>query len=236
MKQILFLLILLSSLNSQAKLFQNSYISFELPQNWNCILKHTEWVCHDKHAKKKNRAVIILTAKEAGPSDSIALYTTHIKTPKFLALKSGKAHRSKVYKVKKWKISGNTWVDGLHYQSEVQSFYTRYLATVKNKLGILVTFSAHKQHYTKYTSDFMRAIKSLKVVAKKNILNRAAMNNIRPSHETLGSPINAAIPQEMLAQDLPDENGEGGTSTTTIILLIAFLAAVSGAYLFIKKS
>jgi hypothetical protein len=78
-------------------------------------------------------------------------------------------YTSKVKVVKKRKISGVNWVDAIHLGSEVETYYTRYAATVKDSLGILVTFSAHKDHYGKYSNDFMKAVQSLKVIAPKDI-------------------------------------------------------------------
>ncbi|MEZ4871554.1 MAG: hypothetical protein R2827_04760 [Bdellovibrionales bacterium] len=55
--------------------------------------------------------------------------------------------QSKIRYVKKYSLNGKEWVDSLHESSEVEGYYTRYVATVSGGLGILVTFSAHKKHY-----------------------------------------------------------------------------------------
>src|SRR5437868_7904155 len=136
---------------AHAKLFRNAYISFELPQSWNCNLEQTEWVCRSETTKESKEAIIILTAKEVGPTDSMQLYEQHLNTPITLALKTGGATESKiVYKAKTELINDQTWIDGLHLGSEVQNYFTRYLATIKGRIAVMVTFSAHKQFYTKY--------------------------------------------------------------------------------------
>ncbi|RYZ85297.1 MAG: outer membrane protein assembly factor, partial [Proteobacteria bacterium] len=51
-----------------------------------------------------------------------------------------------------------------HLSSEVQNYFTRYLASIKGRIAVLVTFSAHKQFYTKYSQDFFKAVSTLRVI------------------------------------------------------------------------
>jgi hypothetical protein len=170
---------------AQAARFHNAYTSFELPPNWKCQREHTETVCTSRYGKKSKEAIIILTAKEAGPSDSFANYLNYLKTPKTILTKAGKPNQSKLLHVKDRNIANHKWVDGMHLGSEVTSYYTRYLATIKDRIAILVTFSAHQAHYTKYSKDFIRAIESLRVVATKDLLanrpNLATGTQVKPS-------------------------------------------------------
>src|SRR5690606_2019872 len=130
----------------------------------------TEWVCVSQFSQKSKEAIIILTAKEVGPTDTFQAYTAHLKTARTLPGPRGNPAQSKVYQVTQRQISGHPWVDGMHMGSEVTSYYTRYLATIKDRIAILVTFSAHKAHYTKYSNDFLKAIQSLRVVTSKDLL------------------------------------------------------------------
>ena len=43
-----------------------------------------------------------------------------------------------VYTPKKYNINDHPWLDGLHLNSEIPGYYTRYLATIKDQLAILV--------------------------------------------------------------------------------------------------
>ena len=54
--------------------------------------------------------------------------------------------------------------------SEIQDYYTLYLATVKEQLAILVSFSAEKDKYQKYNAIFDRALKTLKITADQHVL------------------------------------------------------------------
>lgn len=168
-KNILFGFVLLTSLLAQGELFNNSYISFEIPKNWKCKPFNAAWACHSKLARKQKEAVIVMVAKEAGALDNLAQYQSFLKTPRDVKEKV-KNHilKSKVIHVKQKLINSQPWVDGLHRGSEVPSYFTRYLVTKccsnsAMKLGILVTLSSQKDHHTKYANDFLKVINSLRV-------------------------------------------------------------------------
>lgn len=227
------LLSILITTSAHAKAFRNAYISFELPASWNCSLEQTEWVCRSESSKESKEAIIILTAKEMGPTDSISLYEGHLNTPITLNLKSGATSMSKiVYKAKNVQINDQMWVDGLHLGSEVNNYFTRYLATVKGRIAVLVTFSAHKQFYTKYSQDFFKAVMSLRVIETKNLGNNPDLGPIRPGSGTLGpGSFQNAMPADMANPD--EQSGKG--SSKGLLLGIALILAAAGIYIFLKK-
>ncbi len=222
-----------------AKIFQNSYVSFELPDNWGCELEGTEWVCVNKFAKKlneKKEAVIILTAKEKGPSDSLEAYETHLKTPRKLVNAKGKSYVSELKQVKQRKISLQTWVDGLHLGSEVENYYTRYLATTKSQIAMLVTFTAHKEHYSKYANDFIRAIQSLKIIAADEIL-AGSSNQLKSREQDLYAlPVSGALGDAMGDEEMydNDESDSGGLPTKILVGMMLLGAGGFGFYLLNK--
>lgn len=222
-----------------AKIFRNAYVSFELPERWECVLEQTEWVCRTSNPAYDNReAIIILTAKEVGPADNLPQYTNHLKTPRTIASRTGQPLQSQVYKVEQINIGNHPWIDGMHLSSEVPNYYSRYLATTKDKIAILVTFSAHKLHYTKYSTDFFRAIQSLRVIATAGILRGQGEGggaNL-PGSETIGPNIQSGFPSD--GELLPDEidNGGGGSTMTQGILFLALLIGAAGTYLLLKKN
>ncbi|MNJ98428.1 hypothetical protein D3C87_161940 [compost metagenome] len=226
------LAVILLSFSAQAKVFRNAYIAFEMPDTWKCNLEQTEWVCRSEQSKESKEAIIILTAKEVGPTDTFPLYESHLNSPIALNLKGGGVAESKiVYKAKNVQIHDQPWIDSLHLGSEVPNYFTRYLATIKDKIAILVTFSAHKQFYTKYSQDFFKAVMSLRVIASKNLLSRPELGPIRPGSETLGAPIGSAMPSDMMQ----DGMNEGGGSNKGLLLGGALLLAAVGVYIFLKK-
>ena len=175
---------------ASAKQFKNAYISFEIPERWSCLLEATEWICRSQDTNESKEAIIVLTAKEVGPSDSLQIYENHMKNPIKTTTKTGEVVMSQVMSPPSQKKIGNLlWVDGFHQSSEIQNYYTRYIATIKEKIAVLVTFSAHKEFYTKYSADFFKAVDSLNVIATKNSLQDPSVSG--PSG-TLG-PISTGV-------------------------------------------
>lgn len=222
---------------AQAKVFRNSYISFQLPPNWDCHLDEMEWVCYSSFSQKAKEAIIILTAKEQGPPDTLSAYEAFLKQSRRPMLRGGRpGPPSKVKKVTRTRINGQVWIDALHLGSEVPHYYTRYLATVKNGLGILVTFSAYERYFSKYASDFMRAIRSLRVIAPKDLLGRSSSHYIRGPREQLGSSIGRHLPGLTLPpSDLPEEPDLGAKKKSLYTKLIGLGLVLLAVVLFLLK-
>jgi len=223
---------LLFSLSAQGKVFRNAYISFEMPETWKCNLEQTEWVCRSEMSKESKEAIIILTAKEVGPTDSLELYESHLGAPIRNTLRGSGPESQVIYKAKRVQINDQPWIDGLHSGSEVPNYFTRYLATIKDRIAVLVTFSAHKQFYTKYAADFFKAVSSLRVIASKNLLSKPDLGPIRPGSETLGGPIGQAMPGDMFSSEQLDSSGGGDKSL--YLGLAAILAAV-GIFIYLRS-
>ena len=220
-----------------AKNFRNAYVSFDLPDNWQCHLEDTEWICRSQDKKEARQAIIILTAKEVGPADSLKSYENHLKTPKVTANRSGQPITSKVKHTKKNQVNNHIWIDGLHLSSEVSGYYTRYLATTKGKIAILVTFSAHQRFYTNYTHHFFKAIQSLKVVATNALFAKPNMAPIHGANEQFGAGIVEAFPEDMYQEDEyeEDESMQDSGNTNAIAIGLVLLALAGYAYLQISK-
>lgn len=234
MKYILITALFFLCISSEAKLFSNSYVSFELPPRWECNAEGTEWICRSELKSDAQTAIIILTAKEVGPSDGLTQYESYLKQPKTIPDSSGRPFTSEVKGVKVRKINDHDWVDGLHMGSEIPSFYTRYLATTKQNIAVLVTFSAHKKFYTKFSNDFFKAILSLRVTAPTKV---GAGAPIRGAGESLGAPLGSSFPSDMIVDDsegYPDELNSKSDSKEKLFGIGLLLVAL-GAYFFIKK-
>ena len=170
LKNLMCSLVLLASVSASGTIFNNSYISFEVPTNWKCKPFQATWVCHSKLARKQKEAAIIMVAKEAGTLDSPTQYQSFLKNPRDIREKgTNRILKSKVIHVKQKFINRQPWVDGFHKGSEVPAYFTRYMVTKccdnsAMKLGILVTLSAKDTHYTKYANKFLKVINSLRVL------------------------------------------------------------------------
>ena len=158
--------------------FANQFTEFELPPKWQCQLEGAEWVCQSTDQAKKRDAIIILAAKLKGDQDSLDQYLDYLKKPKAYTSVQKKPVKSEMKYSKTVSLSGHAWVDSLHLESEIPGFYTRYLATVKQDIGVLVTYSINKDKYTEYLNDFENMVKTLKVFRKAGGINKGPTESL----------------------------------------------------------
>lgn len=210
--------------NVFAKTFSSQFSEFELPNGWDCALEGSEWVCQSENKDRKKEAIIILAAKYRGDQDSLDQYQAYLKATKTFALPGGKTQISEPKSVEVREINNQKWVDALHLASEVPGFYTRYLATVKDSLGIAVTFSVGKDHYEAYQEIFDKIIATLKVFDQKG------NNNWVPKEKNTDEPglDGTYVPSESNPNDIKvgpkgKKGGLGDTETTIIGLIVAAL-------------
>lgn len=232
----IFLMLSLSPLDAESRTFKNAYISFEMQDNWKCNLEQTEWVCRAEDPQEAKEAVIILTAKEKGPTDTLTIYETHMNSPINTVSKAGIPLTSTVkYKAQTARINDQPWLDGLHTDSEVQNYYTRYLATIKDEIAILVTFSAHNNYYAKHSINFNKTIQSLRVIATKDLLSRPDLGPLGGANDVLGSGVGQAMPSDLLAADEGSEmHGGGGFLDNNMFLGFLFFVFAAAAYIGLK--
>lgn len=220
--------------NLEAKTFTSQFSEFELPTGWDCALEGSEWVCQSDDKDRKKEAIIILAAKYRGEQDSLDQYQAYLKQPKSFNLPGGKTQISEAKAVTVREINGQRWVDALHLASEVPGFYTRYLATVKDNLGIAVTFSVAKDHYDAYQDIFEKVIATLKVFDQKTA---DAQNWKIKGKEDLVSGTDV-VDNTNTNPDISKQKtgkGNGDDSTTESILLIVGLCAVGFIILKMRK-
>lgn len=224
------------ALNAHSRTFKNAYISFEMQDNWKCNLEQTEWVCRAEDQQEAKEAIIILTAKEKGPTDSFPQYEAHLNAPVNTMTRTGVALTSQMkYKARTQKINDQPWLDSLHQDSEIQNFFTRYVATIKDDIAILVTFSAHNKLYAKHSPNFEKTIQSLRVIATKDLLNRPDLGPLRGSSEVLGAGIGSAMPADLLAgQDEAQAGKSKGIWQNKTVLGAALLLGALLLYIIAK--
>jgi hypothetical protein len=175
---------------ARAAKFANQFSEFELPPQWQCNLEGAEWVCQNTNEAKKRDAIIVLAAKLKGDQDSLDQYLTYLNAAKTYTSVQGKPVKSEKKYAKTVNLNGQPWVDALHMESEIPGFYTRYLATVKQDIGVLVTYSINKAKYQEYLNDFDNMVKTLKVFRKQGGINAA------PANTNLFA--NTTVPQNVL--------------------------------------
>lgn len=236
LKTLLLLLVLVITLPSiaNAKTFSSQFSEFELPSGWDCALEGTEWVCQSDDKDRKKEAIIILAAKYRGEQDSLDQYQAYLKQAKSFNLPGGKTQISEAKSVAIKEINGQRWVDALHLASEVPGFYTRYLATVKDSLGIAVTFSVAKDHYDSYQEIFDKVVATLKVFDQK----AASAGNFKMKQEEKDLVDGTTIIDGNPRPDINAQkkgSGDEDSSTTESIMLIVGLCAVGFVILKMRK-
>jgi hypothetical protein len=178
-----------TSRTAHAAKFANQFVEFELPPQWQCNLEGAEWVCQSMDANKKRDAIIVLAAKLKGDQDSLDQYTKYLTAPKIYTSVQGKSVKSDPKYTKKLSVNNQDWIDSLHLESEIPGFYTRYLATVKEDIAVLVTYSINKDKYQQYLPQFDAMVNTLKVFRKAGALNTndAKLGNIPPISDSVFS-------------------------------------------------
>jgi len=228
MKRVLVLCVLslLMVSSAWAKRFSNQYCEFELPSGWQCALEGSEWVCQSENTDRKKEAIIILAAKRRGEQDSMEEYTAYLKKPKTYTLPGGKTQVSEAKYTKMNDVNAHQWIDALHLASEVPGFYTRYLATVKEDLGVAVTFSVAKDLYASYQDTFDKVVASLRVFRQKadggTGVNLA--NGDGGLAETTFIPDGDKV--DISAQGTQDRKKSGGSDSEMLILGLIVAAAI----------
>lgn len=219
---------------AQAKRFTSQFCEFELPPGWECALEGTEWVCQSTNEDRKKEAIIILAAKERGPQDSMMEYEAYLKKTKTFNLPGGKTQVSEAKDIKVREVNGQPWVDALHLASEVPGFYTQYLATVKESLGIAVTFSVGKDFYDSYRGVFENIISTLRVFVPKKYQQGGEFELKTGDEQLLGD---AVIPDadNRLNIGVQRQKGEVGSGSSTDDYLLYGIGAAVVAFLIAKS-
>ncbi|MBX3023240.1 MAG: hypothetical protein KF799_16315 [Bdellovibrionales bacterium] len=224
MRTLALLSIVAFALHAEAKTFQNSYVAFEVPDDWTCVQEGVAWTCTPQNPVFAKEAVIVLAAKVAGPEDNVNNFLSYLKQPKKVITKVGTPVPSKVMYAQQRALAGNVWVQAQHIGSEIQEYYTLYLATVKEQLAILVSFSAERNRYQKYNPVFDRAIKTLRIVATQKLLfhktNTAGAGDMIGIQ---GGPGAQVDPANLLPP--PEKKSKGGGGLMLWIGLAAILLA-----------
>lgn len=226
--------------SAEAKRFRNSYISFELPEGWNCRSQGVSWICHHGNKLIKKEAQIVIAAKEAGPSDTLKNYMQYLKRPRTTeGYKKGTTVKTRPIHTKQKLIGNKTWVDSLHLSGESEAYYTRYAATAHKDLAIIATFTIHKNAYPYHSAGILQALESLTIVFKKPIVANNASGYKRggTGKGIIGGPVGTGIGTNLeIGEDLQTRNKSGSKDTLFKILGALMLIGAGIVYYLIKKS
>ncbi len=212
-----------------AKRFASKYCEFELPPGWECALEGSEYVCQSENADRKKESIIILAAKIRGEQDNLDEYMAYLKKTKEYNLPGGKRQVSEPKSTKMTRINDQQWVDALHLASEVPGFYTRYLATVKEDLGVAVTFSVTKDLYNEYLPIIEKLISTLRVFRQKANTDLSSLRTGKSEDPNFADATfnpNAVMDMQANKTKKRSEGSQGGDDMMLIIALVVVGAVV----------
>ncbi|MBY0369726.1 LPXTG cell wall anchor domain-containing protein [bacterium] len=214
---------------------KTAYVSFDHPDGWRCELSQGVWICQSTLEGERRESVVLSIATMATEWDTVDNYLEYLKKPRTITDDQGKPVESKVTYARKRDINGITWIDSLQVNSELPGFWSRYVATVHNKLAILITYVVSQEHYQKLAPQFERMVASLKPNAEFDLNIATKQGDVPlPGNSKLG-PLQANILKDRLkpaapaAEEAPEEPG----SSTP--LMLGLLVVVGAAYYFVRK-
>lgn len=234
------LVIIFFTSTAWSKRFANQYLEFDMPNTWECVLESAEWVCQSNNVSRKKEAIIIFAAKNRGPKDTIEEYQAYLKKSKNFILPGGQSLVSEPKYANPVDVNGHRWIDSLHMASEIPGFYTRYMATVKEDLGVVVTFSVARDAYSTYKSVFDKIIASIRVfrqATKKDKVNIGEGADYNSNNDSIFVSEDASdlMPSQGKKSKKSKEKNQGSLDMS-IILITLGVAVVLFLILRRKKS
>lgn len=215
--------------------FETSYLTIDLPKDWQCLRNDSVWSCRNTIEPIKKQMLLVMTAKKAGTSDTSAGYFQLLSQPKIMRTQKNNMVQSKVLWIKNTPIAQDTWVFALHENSEVENFYTYYLATSKDRVGVVVALNVHKDSYKSHE----KLIQSLLYSIRLKDLNTISKNQqLAQTQNTPGSSFNDDEVKLQQTQTM-GESGLGGLShwpkEKLAILVLSGLAIVFAVWAILGK-
>ena len=211
-----------------AKVLETSYLTTQIPDNWDCQLANKQWVCRIQQKGYDSRVVVSLTGKPTSPEESMDNFLSHLSTPKTITSKTGHSFVSKVVSSKKVLVNNTEWVESIHFEGEVPNYYTHYMVTINGGITIVLRFSAHEDIFETMKPYFTSIILNTRL--KK-------LGPIAPLKKTpQGQPLRQASPPTASESgpDLPTAQKPKNFSKLILLSLI-LIAVVAIFFLYIRK-
>jgi hypothetical protein len=226
--------LLLSWLWSVGEVFawDTAYVNFDEPAGWRCELAQGVWVCQSTLDPDRKESLVMSIAALSSEWDTLENYEDYLKKPREFKTKGDKTIQSEISYTRRRNINGHVWVDSLQHHSELAGFWTRYLATVHEKLAVLVTYIVSDEHYSKMAPQFERMVVSLKLISSgdRSVPTNQADGQIS-GNDKLGPP--RGFLEERLNVKKPSTTADQPDQGTAWIALVVLAAAV--AYLIWRR-
>lgn len=139
--------------------YHTSYMRLAIPEAWTCGAQGTEHVC--ALAEGPRRALIVLTAKERGPNDTLDFYRSHLRDSE--GRQDGRANPTAPGLVQDRRIGDQLWVVAALDESLLPGYRSHYYATVAGNIAVLVTFSVSLSLGDAHDGDLDRLLESLRL-------------------------------------------------------------------------
>lgn len=143
------------------EVFRAAAFEFDLAPGWWCDHFEGEAVCRPP-GDVWRQAAIIVTDKLRDIADTLEEYEEHLRQPKTITDRQGEQLVSHIRHVRRVRIGGREWVNGVHYQSEVPYYVTHYLATNTSHVGVVVTFSVRQEREQQFKGALDRLLETLR--------------------------------------------------------------------------
>ena len=140
----------------------------DLPPDWACQLEGEDHVCLSNIEGEKKSSAIVITVRAKGAEDSISFFREQLRRPKNIEFQ-GLPILSQVKEVRDLNINGQTWIEGIHFGSELQGYFTHYLVTTDNVNSALVSINVHQEEYNRVIPTLSSFVSSLRLVQNTNI-------------------------------------------------------------------
>jgi hypothetical protein len=137
--------------------FISDTFEFTLAPAWTCDLDETEYVCWK--GRPPHEAIAIIAMKRRGPEDNLVAYEKHLSTPQL----GSDGVLSTIRSVEHRTLAGHEWIEAVHESSELRNYVTIYLAAATSHVGVLATFSFHRDYEQAVRRDMEIMMSSLNI-------------------------------------------------------------------------
>jgi hypothetical protein len=231
-RTLLFALFLLTS-SLWAKTFKSQFIRFELPPNWDCKQEELDWVCQPENVAERSEVILIVVVKPVDKvDDTLEKYDGILKSTKKMRDLLGTAYTSQVKYTARKMIKEHQWVDSLHYGSEIPGFFTRYVASTKEKIAGLITYSIAESVYAKWAEIMDKLINSAELTFDPKAFAEAMSSG---SGSLLGSRGARAKRFAPTLEEVEDQNKKGDGSLAQGLLAVLVIAGAAGYIIWRRK-
>jgi hypothetical protein len=139
------------------KRFITDTFELDLAPGWVCDLEETEYVC--RKGRPPTASIAVIAMKRRNSEDNLDAYEEHLRHPE--ANSDGKI--PELRSLTRRHLANHEWVEGVQLSSEIANYVTIYLATNTSQVGVLATFSFHKDREAEERKDIDIMMSSLRI-------------------------------------------------------------------------